>query len=74
MNHFFNPHYVRLYTQLMRVEHLVNTSKKTNFAVSSHRFPHTFATKLTNNGQTNIKTVQSLLGHSSVHTTLGYVH
>ena len=62
----------------MNVEHLarffVKTSKKTNFAVSSHRFRHTFATKLANNGQTSIKTVQSLLGHRSVHTTLGYVH
>jgi site-specific recombinase XerD len=24
--------------------------------------------------KTNIKTVQNLLGHSSVYTTLGYVH
>jgi integrase len=68
----------RFKTNRMNVEHLakffVNTSKKTNIADSSHRFRHTFATKLANNGQTSIKTVQNLLGHSSVHTTLGYVH
>lgn len=65
-------------TNKMNVDHLskffVQASKTLNFAVSSHRFRHTFATKLANNGQTSIKTVQNLLGHSSVHTTLGYVH
>lgn len=65
----------RFKTNRMNVEPIfVKISKKTNFAVSSHHFRHTFATKLANNGQTSIKTVQSLLGHSSVHTTLGYVH
>ncbi len=49
-------------------------SKTLNFKVSAHRFRHTFATKLANNSLINIKTVQNLLGHSSVHTTLGYVH
>ncbi len=62
----------------MNEEHLarffVKVSKIANFAVSAHRFRHTFATTLANNGTTNIKTVQNLLGHSSVHTTLGYVH
>lgn len=65
-------------TNKMNVEHIAKffkkASKQLNFAVSPHRFRHTFATKLANNGQTSIKTVQSLLGHSSVHTTLGYVH
>lgn len=68
----------RYQTNRMNEEHLarffVKTSKTLNFKVSAHRFRHMFATKLANNGRTNIKTVQNLLGHSSVHTTLGYVH
>jgi len=68
----------RYQTNRMNEEHLarffVKTSKTLNFKVSAHRFRHMFATKLANNGVTNIKTVQNLLGHSSVHTTLGYVH
>lgn len=68
----------RYKTNKMNEEHLarffVKASKTLNFKVSAHRFRHIFATKLANNSQTNIKTVQNLLGHSSVHTTLGYVH
>ncbi len=62
----------------MDIEHIAKffqkASEQLNFKVSPHRFRHTFATKLANNGKTSIKTVQNLLGHSSVHTTLGYVH
>ncbi len=68
----------RYKTNKMNEEHVarffVKTSKTLNLRVSAHRFRHTFATKLANNAQTNIKTVQNLLGHSNVHTTLGYVH
>lgn len=68
----------RYFADNMNEEHVarffVKTSKTLNLRVSAHRFRHTFATKLANNTQTNIKTVQNLLGHSSVHTTLGYVH
>lgn len=62
----------------MNEEHIarffVKASKVLGFTVSAHRFRHIFATTLANNPNVNIKTVQNLLGHSSVHTTLGYVH
>lgn len=68
----------RYQTNKMNVEHIARffqkTSKKLNFAVSPHRFRHMFATKLANNPKVDIKTVQKLLGHSSVNTTYAYVH
>jgi integrase len=68
----------RYFADNMNEEHVarffVKASKTLNSRVSAHRFRHAFATKLANNTKTNIKTVQNLLGHSSVYTTLGYVH
>ena len=64
-NNMNEEHIAKFFTKL---------SKIANFKVSAHRFRHSLATKLANNGKTSIKTVQNLLGHSSVHTTLGYVH
>ena len=62
----------------MNTEHVAKfftkISKITNFKVSAHRFRHTLATTLTNNKKISIKTVQNILGHSSVLTTLGYIH
>ena len=68
----------RYKTNEMNTEHVAKfftkLSKITKFKVSAHRFRHTLATTLANNGKTSIKTVQNILGHSSTLTTLGYVH
>ncbi len=49
-------------------------SKTLNIKVSTHRFRHTVATKAANIEGVNIKTVQQLLGHASIRTTLSYIH
>lgn len=60
----------------MTVDHVtqifVKLSRKLDILISSHRFRHTVATKIANNGG-SIKALQNLLGHQDVKTTLGYV-
>lgn len=48
-------------------------SKECGFAVSPHRFRHTFATILMNSPDRNLPLVKRLLGHSSVSTTMEYI-
>ncbi len=47
-------------------------SRKIGVKISPHRFRHTTATKLANNG-CNLKALQKLLGHQDIKTTMGYI-
>jgi len=48
-------------------------SKECGFSVSPHRFRHTIATEMMKQPDSNLQTVKTLLGHSSINTTLEYV-
>ncbi len=50
----------------------VKWSNKIGVLVSSHRFRHTMTTQIANSG-CNLKSLQRLLGHSDIKTTLEYV-
>ena len=50
-----------------------NLSEKSGIRVSTKRFRHQLATNLANNNE-NIKSVQKLLGHANIATTVGYIH
>ena len=41
---------------------------------SAHRLRHTLATDLINRPRANLKSIQELLGHTDIRTTLGYMH
>ncbi|EGP1135952.1 tyrosine-type recombinase/integrase [Salmonella enterica] len=48
-------------------------SRECHFNVSPHRFRHTIATEMMKQPDSNLQTVKTLLGHSSINTTLEYV-
>ncbi|EGH2607403.1 tyrosine-type recombinase/integrase [Salmonella enterica] len=48
-------------------------SRECGFKVSPHRFRHTIATEMMKQPDSNLQTVKTLLGHSSINTTLEYV-
>jgi integrase len=58
---------------LQRAVHEAATAAGFTKRVSCHTFRHTFATHLLENGY-DIQTVQELLGHSDVKTTMIYTH
>ena len=43
-------------------------------SISPHRFRHSTATSLANESGSNLKALQQYLGHTSMQTTLEYVH
>lgn len=48
-------------------------SRECRSEISPHRFRHTIATNMMNSPDRNLRTVQALLGHSTVNVTLEYV-
>lgn len=68
----FNPHYVG---KQMTVDQVSGTFQRLSIAtgirISPHRLRHTLATEV---APTDIRALQELLGHSSILTTMEYVH
>ena len=60
----------------MTVDQLTGTfkrlSKATKISITPHRLRHTMATELASSK--DIRTLQQLLGHTNIHTTMQYVH
>ena len=55
------------------VQTVIGKAGLTGKGISTHKFRHTFATQLIRRG-VDVRTVQELLGHSSLQTTAKYLH
>jgi integrase/recombinase XerD len=55
------------------VQMVIGKAGLTGKGISTHKFRHTFATQLIRRG-VDVRTVQELLGHSSLQTTAKYLH